>query len=84
VENGRALSVGEKSYGKGLAQRFIPLVDGSALRLTFAEILTPEKHRYQGKGLLPDVPMALVSAGSERNPEQIIRDVLNMAGNKQQ
>ena len=53
VNNHRAVSVGETSYGKGLAQRFFPLPDGSALRLSFAELLTPDRHRYNGAGLAP-------------------------------
>ncbi len=54
VDNHRAVSVGETSYGKGLAQRFFPLGDGSALRLSFAELLTPDRDRYNGAGLAPD------------------------------
>ncbi|MFP7754360.1 S41 family peptidase [Thermodesulfobacteriota bacterium B35] len=53
VENGRAVSVGETSFGKGLAQRFFPMADGAALRLTFAELLTPGGNRFNGKGLPP-------------------------------
>jgi len=61
VENGRAVSVGETSYGKGLAQRFFPLADGSALRLTFAELLTPEGRRFNGKGLPALYPLETAS-----------------------
>ena len=55
ARNGRAISVGRKSYGKGLAQRFLPLSDGSALLLTYAEILTPDNFAYNNQGLEPDM-----------------------------
>ncbi len=53
--NGRALSVGRKTYGKGLAQRFLPLSDGSALLLTYGELITPDNLAFHGRGLEPDI-----------------------------
>lgn len=55
--NGKALSVGERSYGKGLVQRFFPLSDGSALLLTHAELITPGGLPYDGHGLDPDLSL---------------------------
>jgi carboxyl-terminal processing protease len=40
-ENGRALVVGEKTYGKGLVQTIARLQDGSALVVTVARYETP-------------------------------------------
>jgi len=40
-DNDRALIIGRRSFGKGLVQEQIPLVDGSALRLTVARFYTP-------------------------------------------
>ncbi|WP_306547837.1 S41 family peptidase [Desulfobulbus sp.] len=59
----RALSVGAATYGKGLAQRFLPLPDGSALLLTYAEILTPEGVAFHQRGLAPGL----------RLPEELAR-----------
>lgn len=55
TRNHRAVSVGEKSFGKGLAQRFLELSDGSALVLTYAEILGPDGATINEKGLEPDI-----------------------------
>ena len=55
--NRRALSAGRKTYGKGLAQRFLPLSDGSALFLTYGELLTPDNHAFNGRGLDPTVSL---------------------------
>ncbi len=62
--NQRARSLGSTSYGKGLAQQFLPLSDGSALRLTYAEILAVDKSPYHGRGLAParPLPKALLEA----------------------
>jgi carboxyl-terminal processing protease len=53
--NGRAVSIGRTTYGKGLAQRFLPLADGSALLVTYAEILTPDGAAYHNQGVQPDL-----------------------------
>lgn len=51
TQNFRAKSVGEKSYGKGVVQKFIELSDGSAIYLTYARIITPNGESYDKKGL---------------------------------
>ncbi len=40
-DNDRGIIVGRRSFGKGLVQEQIPLIDGSALRLTIARFYTP-------------------------------------------
>ncbi|MDD4108268.1 MAG: S41 family peptidase [Prolixibacteraceae bacterium] len=40
-DNDRGLIIGRRSFGKGLVQEQIPLIDGSALRLTVARFYTP-------------------------------------------
>lgn len=40
-DNDRGLVIGRRSFGKGLVQEQIPLLDGSALRLTVARFYTP-------------------------------------------
>ncbi len=46
-DNGRALVVGELSFGKGLVQRQIPFADGSALRMTVSRYYTPSGRQIQ-------------------------------------
>jgi len=62
--NRRALSAGRKTYGKGLAQRFLPMSDGSALFLTYGELLSPDNHAFNGRGLEPAIllPQAYLDA----------------------
>ena len=40
-DNDRGIIIGRRSFGKGLVQEQIPLMDGSALRLTVARFYTP-------------------------------------------
>ncbi|MCL3780262.1 S41 family peptidase [Prolixibacteraceae bacterium JC049] len=52
-DNDRGIIIGRRSFGKGLVQEQIPMVDGSALRLTVAKYYTPsgrciQKHYDKG------------------------------------
>lgn len=75
--NQRARSLGTTSYGKGLAQQFLPLSDGSALRLTYAEILGVDKSPYHDRGLAParPLPKSLLEAdfSDEGSMAQLLR-----------
>ncbi len=59
-DRGRALIMGEKTFGKGSVQSIIPLQDGAALKLTTAKYYTPAHKVIHGQGITPDsiVPMS--------------------------
>ena len=52
---GKAVLLGDTSYGKGVVQSIIPLESGGALKLTTARYLTPKGRSINGIGLDPDV-----------------------------
>jgi carboxyl-terminal processing protease len=56
---GRAILVGEKTFGKGSVQNVIPLSDGSALRLTTAMYYTPSRQVIHKHGIMPDIEVKL-------------------------
>ena len=59
-DHGRAPLVGERTYGKGSVQQWIPLQsDGGAVRITVAYWLTPNKRLIHEKGLEPDYEVVL-------------------------
>lgn len=54
-DHGRAVVVGTTSFGKGLVQSFFELSDGSAVKLTISQYLTPSGYAIDGRGVVPDV-----------------------------
>ena len=54
-DSGRALVIGEKTFGKGSVQSIMPLANGGALRLTTARYYTPSGRSIQAEGIKPDV-----------------------------
>lgn len=57
---GRAVLVGETTFGKGSVQQWIPLPkDGGAVRITVAYWLTPNKRLIHEEGLKPDYEVPL-------------------------
>jgi carboxyl-terminal processing protease len=63
----RATIVGETSFGKGTVQQWIQLQNGSALKLTIAKWLTPDKHWIHHVGIIPDVPVTTPADASPTN-----------------
>ncbi|WRX23101.1 Tail specific protease - like 2 [Theobroma cacao] len=54
-DNGRAILVGHKTFGKGKIQSVTELHDGSALFVTVAKYLSPALHDIDQVGIMPDV-----------------------------
>jgi len=59
-DHGRALIVGEKTYGKGSIQSVLNLRNGSGIRLTTSRYYTPSGRSIQAEGIQPDVEIAPV------------------------
>ncbi|MEW6617005.1 MAG: S41 family peptidase [Patescibacteria group bacterium] len=51
--------VGEKTYGKGTVQEVDTLKDGSSIKISIAEWLTPNGHSINKRGLTPDVEVKI-------------------------
>jgi len=58
-DTGRAIVVGETSFGKGLVQTVLPLGDGAYLKLTTSKYYTPGGYVIDGKGVEPNVEVSL-------------------------
>jgi carboxyl-terminal processing protease len=54
-DNGRAVLIGETTFGKGSVQRSRQLSDGSELRVTFARWFTPNNQTIDDQGISPDI-----------------------------
>jgi carboxyl-terminal processing protease len=61
-DRGRAVVVGRRSFGKGSVQSVIPLSRGNgALKITTQRYYTPSGESIQGRGIMPDVLVAITS-----------------------
>lgn len=54
-DNGRAILVGHRTFGKGKIQSVTELDDGSALFITVAKYLSPALHEIDQVGIQPDI-----------------------------
>lgn len=76
---GRALVVGERTWGKGFATRTIDLPDAGALTYVLYELLMPDGESLEGVGVTPDVyapdtrrPRMVVVSGYGAQPGQVV------------
>jgi carboxyl-terminal processing protease len=58
-DNGRATTVGEKSFGKGTVNVANDLDDGGQLYVSIAKWLTPDGVAIDGVGIRPDIEISL-------------------------
>jgi carboxyl-terminal processing protease len=65
-DHGRALILGEQTFGKGSVQTIIPLADGSGIKLTTALYYTPSGRSIQAKGIEPDISVPFVVHNDEQ------------------
>ncbi len=54
-DNGRALVIGEETFGKGVGQTVSPLSNGGQLVLLNFEWLTPSRQSINNEGVTPDI-----------------------------
>ncbi len=74
-----AVTVGEKTYGKGRFQTAIELSDGSAVNLSIGKYYTPKGESLVGKGLTPDVEVPV----DEETAAEIYAGTLDSADDPQ-
>lgn len=70
-DNGRAQSIGERSYGKGTVQEIMGMPDGSVLKLTIARYFSPSDRVIDGVGIAPD--LELPASKRERAVDEALR-----------
>jgi len=71
-DHGRALLIGEKTFGKGSVQSVLNLRNGSGIRLTTSRYYTPSGRSIQAEGIQPDVevtPVKLIENKTKRKRE---------------
>lgn len=70
-DNDRAILVGEKTYGKGLIQRIMPLPLNTAMNVTIAKYLTPDGIDIHKHGIQPNhkVVLTIGDVRADKDPQ---------------
>ncbi len=87
-DHGRALILGERTFGKGSVQTVLPLRNGGGIKLTTARYFTPSGRSIQAKGIMPDLAvqqaMSPVQLADDRIREaDLERHLESRSGNKE-
>jgi carboxyl-terminal processing protease len=75
-DTGRAVIVGERSFGKGSVQSIFKLKNGEGLRLTTAHYFTPSGIKIHGAGIAPQVEVVMTADEDRRLDMQASRPEL--------
>lgn len=67
-DHGRALVVGERTFGKGSVQSVLNLRNGSGMRLTTSRYYTPSGRSIQATGIQPDIDIPDVEVNGDKIP----------------
>jgi len=71
----RAIIMGEQTFGKGSVQTILPLVSGTAVKLTTARYYTPDGRSIQAAGIDPDIKLeSLQWARVEGSDLQLLKE----------
>jgi len=65
VKNNRAESIGKQTFGKGITQKIIELMDGSAIFLTNGYLQMPDGETYNKQGLKPTYSLEVTAPKTE-------------------
>lgn len=76
AETGRGTTVGTNSYGKGVIQATIPLMDNTLLQMTIAKWLSPHGEWSQGRGVAPQIEVSDDPATETDEPLQKAIEIL--------
>jgi carboxyl-terminal processing protease len=70
-EHGKAILVGEKSFGKGSVQELVEITPETSLKVTIARWLTPKGNSISDNGIKPDfeVPMTQEDIKAKKDPQ---------------
>ena len=76
-DTGRAVIVGERSFGKGSVQSIFKLRDGEGMRLTTAHYYTPSGVTIHEKGIAPQVEVVMTPDEDSKIRQQTVRPDLS-------
>ena len=79
-DNRNTKLIGTKSFGKGCVQEVVNLSDGSFLKITIANWLTPKGNSISNVGLKPDVSVSISDADIQNKKDPQLDKALEIVG----
>ena len=73
-DNGRAVILGTRTFGKGSVQGVVPFEDGSAMMLTMARYYTPKGRSIQAEGITPDIKVEFAEPAEKGETQLTVRE----------
>ena len=73
-DHGRAIVLGDNTFGKGSVQTILPMSDGNAIKLTTARYYTPSGRSIQALGIEPDIKIRGLSLATKNSPVKKINE----------
>lgn len=74
-DSGRALLIGQETYGKGTVQQIFQLSDGSSVHVTSSEWFTPLQQPIDQVGLMPSITMIPDANGRDVELGEAVRQL---------
>ncbi len=79
----RGVVIGRKTFGKGSVQNVLPLSDGSSLKVTIAEWLSPVGRSIHEKGIEPDIKIEISKEDIENEVDSVMERALELIRNEE-
>ncbi len=80
-DHGRAIIIGEKSFGKGLVQEVNHLPLNSGMNITIQKYLTPSGSDIHKKGITPDIEVELTEENVKNKDDVQLKKAIEVLGN---
>lgn len=80
-DHGRAIIIGETSFGKGLVQEVNHLPMNSGMNITIQKYLTPSGNDIHKKGITPDVKVELTEDNIKNKDDVQLKKAIEVLGN---
>ncbi len=79
----RGVVLGRKTFGKGSVQNMLPLSDGSSLKVTIAEWLTPAGRSIHNEGITPDEVIKTSREDRENEIDPVMGRAIELMGTEE-
>lgn len=77
-DNGRAILVGEQTFGKGLVQEINRLSDDAGINITIQKYLTPNGTDIHKRGITPDVEVKLTAEDVKNKDDVQLKEAMRI------